>query len=249
MKICFGYVRVSTPKQGKFGISLHEQRAAIKEYAERFSLTVIRWYEEQETAAKRGRPIFAAMLRECRKEKVSGIIVHNIDRSARNFFDWAGITELMDEGCEVHVASENRQIATRGDRLAADVQAAIAVNYIRNLREETIKGMYGRLKQGLYPFKAPLGYLDAGTGKVKPIDPITGPLVRTAFERYASGRYTLRTLATELATAGLLSRSGKALSDDTLWKVLRNPFYMGIMCVFRANPAGDSDVKAATLPR
>jgi DNA invertase Pin-like site-specific DNA recombinase len=233
MKHYFGYVRVSTAKQGQQGVSLQEQRTAIEQYAGRHNLTIERWYEEQVTAAKRGRPAFETMLRDRRRKKVAGVIVHKIDRSARNFFDWAGLNDLMDEGVEIHVASENRRIETRGDRLAADVQAVVAVDYIRNLREETIKGFYGRLKQGLYPLKAPVGYLDQGGGKAKTIDPIKGPLVRLAFERYATGGFTLDTLAATLERDGLRSRNGKQLTINAVWKILHNPFYMGIMRIER----------------
>jgi site-specific DNA recombinase len=229
MKHYFGYVRVSTPKQGEHGVSLQEQKGAIEEYTRRHNLSVTGWYEETETAAKRGRRIFEKMLRDRSRKNISGVIVHKIDRSARNFFDWAGLNALMDEGVEIHIASENRRIETRGDRLAADVQAVVAVDYIRNLREETIKGFYGRLKQGLYPLKAPLGYLDRGRGKVKEIDPMKGPLIRSAFERYATGAFTLTSLSERLAVEGLRSRNGKPLSANILWKTLRNPFYMGIM--------------------
>ncbi len=232
MKHYFGYVRVSTPRQGE-GVSLQEQRKAVEEYARRRDLSISAWYEEKETAAKRGRRVFEKMLRERRKQRIAGVIVHKIDRSARNFFDWAGLSELMDEGVEVHVASENRRIESRGDRLAADVQAVVAVDYIRNLREETIKGLNGRLQQGLYPFKAPLGYLDRGGGKVKEIDPRIGPLVRSAFTRYATGTFTLESLSVALASEGLTSRSGKPLSANILWKLLRNPFYMGIIRIER----------------
>jgi site-specific DNA recombinase len=229
MKHYFGYVRVSTPKQGQTGVSLQEQRTAIEQYARRHNLSVARWYEDQVTAAKRGRRIFERMLRDRRKAGAAGVIVHKIDRSARNFFDWAGMNDLMDEGVEIHIASENRRIETRGDRLAADVQAVVAVDYIRNLREETIKGFYGRLKQGLYPLKAPLGYLDRGRGKAKEIDPLHGPLIRWAFEAYATGAFTLDSLSLALAEKGLRSRNGKELSANIVWKTLRNPFYVGIM--------------------
>ena len=62
MKKFFGYIRVSTPKQGK-GVSLQEQRDAIERHAQHHGLAVVEWFEERETAAKRGRPVFARMLK------------------------------------------------------------------------------------------------------------------------------------------------------------------------------------------
>src|SRR5437016_8305353 len=91
--------------------------------------------------------------------------------------------------------------------LSADVQAVVAEYYIRNLREEVKKGYYGRLKQGLCPHPAPLGYLNNGEGKPKTIDPAQGSIVRRAFELYASGRYSLLQLAELLYKIGLRTRA------------------------------------------
>ena len=57
MTKCFGYVRVSTTKQGD-GASLDAQKDAISAFASQNGLVVAEWFEELETAAKRGRPIF-----------------------------------------------------------------------------------------------------------------------------------------------------------------------------------------------
>src|SRR5579863_5439512 len=177
----FGYVRVSTIKQGEQGVSLQQQREAIERYAQRNSCDVVQWFEEQETAAKRGRPVFGEMIKLLKRGKARGVIIHKIDRSARNLRDWADLGELIDQGVEVCFANESLDLRSRGGRLSADIQAVVAADYIRNLREETRKGFYGRLKQGLYPMPAPLGYLDKGQGQPKDIDPATAPLVREAF--------------------------------------------------------------------
>jgi site-specific DNA recombinase len=160
VKNYYGYIRVSTVKQGEQGVSLHEQRDAISRYAQRNGLELSDWFEETQTAAKRGRPGFNRMLKLLTQGKASGVIIHKIDRSARNLKDWADLGELIDQGIEVHFANESLDLHSRGGRLSADIQAVVASDYIRNLREETRKGFYGRLKQGFYPLPAPLGYLD-----------------------------------------------------------------------------------------
>jgi site-specific DNA recombinase len=63
VKKYFGYIRVSTPRQGEHGVSLQEQRDAIVRYAQRNALEVAAWFEEREAAAKRGRPVFNKMLK------------------------------------------------------------------------------------------------------------------------------------------------------------------------------------------
>jgi site-specific DNA recombinase len=232
----FGYIRVSTAKQGEKGVSLQEQRDAIAQYAERFGLEIDRWFEEQETAAKRGRPVFNEMLRLLRQKKSRGVIIHKIDRSARNLRDWADLGEMIDSGIEVHFANESLDLHTRGGRLSADIQAVVAADYIRNLREETKKGLYGRLKQGIYPLGAPMGYLDQGKGgKLKAIDPERAPLVIQAFELYATGKYSLPSLLEELDRRGLRNKKGGLLSLNGISVLLQNPFYVGLMRIKKTN--------------
>jgi len=232
----FGYIRVSTVRQGEHGVSLQEQRDAITRYAQRQALQIAKWFEERETAAKRGRPVFNQMLRLLKKREAAGVVIHKIDRGARNMRDWADLVDLFDSyGIEVHCANEGLDFHTRGGRLSADIQAVVAADYIRNLREETRKGFYGRLKQGLYPLPAPLGYVDRGKGKVKDVDPVRAPLVKRAFELYATGRYSLERLRVELEQLGLRNRHDGRISENGLSIMLNNVFYIGLIRLKRTN--------------
>ena len=225
----FAYIRVSTLKQGTQGSSLQEQRASIETYAQRNGIVIVEWFEERVTAAKRGRSIFARMLKSLERGGAHGIIIHKIDRSARNLRDWADLADLIDRGAEIHFAHDDLDLRSRGGRLSADIQAVVAADFIRNLREETRKGFYGRLKQGIYPLRAPVGYVDRGRGCVKEFDPINGPLVRQAFELYATGDYPFHALQAELQRRGLRGRKGNTISLNGLTTMLNNPFYMGLI--------------------
>ena len=229
---CFGYTRVSTQKQGE-GVSLIAQKDSIQAYADAKGLSVVKWFEEKQTAAKGGRPVFNQMLSQLKRGKAQGVIIHKIDRSARNLRDWAMVSELPDLGIGVFIASESLDFTSRGGRLTADIQAVIAADYIRNLREETIKGLTGRLKQGLYPFRAPIGYLDRGKGKPKIPDPERAALIREMFELYATGEHSLRSLRTEINLRGLRNLSGKPLSMCGIETIMSNPFYTGQIVIGR----------------
>ena len=229
MKIYYAYIRVSTTRQGEEGVSLQEQRRAILEYASKRGITITEWFEEQISAAKRGRPVFSRMFSFLKSRKVSGLIMHKIDRGSRNLRDWADMAELMDRGIEVHFVHESIDLHTRSGRLSADILAVVAADYIRNLREEVVKGINGRLRQGLFPFCAPVGYMNNGKGKVKTIDPVRGPLIKAAFELYATRLYPLSRLETELFDRGFRTRTGKKVALSQLAGILRNPFYMGLI--------------------
>ncbi|MBL7821431.1 MAG: recombinase family protein [Saprospiraceae bacterium] len=230
MKKVYGYIRVSTVKQGN-GVSLQEQKEAIIRYAEKHQLTIVEWFEEKETAAKQGRPIFTRMINLLKNKKANGVIIHKIDRGTRNYKDWAALEELLTSGSELHFAHESLDMNTRAGRLTADMLAAIAADYIRNLREEASRGLYGRLKQGIYPFGAPVGYLNNGGGQVKTIDTIQGPLVKKAFELYARKEYSLDSLVLVMKDIGLKNSNGHIVTKAGLSKILNNPFYAGILKV------------------
>ena len=225
----FAYIRVSTARQGEQGVSLEQQRDAITLYAQRNRMELAQWFEERETAARAGRPVFTQMIKGLRAGRVRGVVIHKIDRSARNLKDWADLGEIIDRGVEVHFANEGLDLNSRGGRLSADIQAVVASDFIRNLKEETKKGFYGRLKQGILPMPAPLGYRNIGSGRPKEPDPKTAPLVRHLFEMYSTGTANFHGLLQEAERVGLRGRSGKQITMNGLTKLLNNSFYMGLI--------------------
>jgi site-specific DNA recombinase len=61
-------------------------------------------------------------------------------------------------------------------------------------------------------------------GKTIEIHPKDGPLVRRAFELYATGWYSVRALAKILARDGLVAKNGWPISQAHLRRLLSNPF-------------------------
>jgi DNA invertase Pin-like site-specific DNA recombinase len=232
MRKYFSYIRVSTQKQKDSGTSLPEQREAIRNYALRNNIKIVREFKEVETAAKRGRQVFNLMISELKKGKSDGLIIHKIDRSARNLKDWALLGDIMDQGIDVRFAHENIDLNSRGGRLSADIQAVVAADFIRNLREETKKGIYGRLRQGLYPFPCPIGYINKGKG-IKEPDPERAPLVKKLFELYSSGKWGINSLVDKMYSLGLRSTKDGKVKRNGIHTLLHNPFYAGIIRVKR----------------
>ncbi len=230
MKNVYGYIRVSDQKQVD-GASLSEQERIIGEYAVKNGLNILQWFRETKTAAKRGRPEFNKMIGLLCQGKADGVIIHKIDRSARNLHDWASVGDLIDRGIEVHFAHESLDMTERGGRLSADIQAVMASDYVRNLRQEALKGLYGRLKQGFYPFKAPIGYLDHGKAAVKTVDLKNSKLIVMVFELYVYENHTIASLVPIMKEHGLRNLRGNPLGKNSISKILNNPFYMGLMKV------------------
>ena len=111
----------------------------------------------------------------------------------------------------------------------------MSTHYIRNLRKEVLKGFYGRLKQGLYPLPAPVGYQDMGRGQNKEIDPIYGPLIKQVFELYCTGKYGIIPLTKEMEKRGLRNKRGGKVTKSGIARILRNTFYIGMIKINRTN--------------
>ena len=61
------YYRVSTPKQGKSGLGLEAQKAAVKDYATRTGSVIVKEYTEVESGKKANRPELAKALAHARR--------------------------------------------------------------------------------------------------------------------------------------------------------------------------------------
>ena len=89
-----------SPRHGeeKKGFPYKSSEQRILEFAAKRGLRIGEWFEEQVSAAKRGRPVFSKLVAHLKKKQAAGLIIHKIDRGARNLRDWADMADLMDSG-------------------------------------------------------------------------------------------------------------------------------------------------------
>jgi site-specific DNA recombinase len=137
-------------------------------------------------------------------------------------------------GLNIHFVKENVILAPESrssEKFMHGIKVLMAKNYIDNLSEEVRKGLQEKARQGIWPSFAPLGYLNVeevgGKRTIVP-DPTLGPVVARMFERYATGRFSLKQLGTLARADGLSYRkSGGAVPTSTIHKILRKRVYSG----------------------
>ena len=122
MTTAIGYVRVSRTSQGRSGLGLEAQRAAIEQFARVEGLTISEVFEEVETGsgsdALDRRPKLAAALKAASKSK-SPVLVAKLDRLSR---DVHFISGLMAHRVEFVVCDLGRQ----SDPFVLHLYAALA---------------------------------------------------------------------------------------------------------------------------
>lgn len=222
---CVIYARVSTKEQQEEGYSIPAQLKAIRAFCEHEGLTPAAEFVEAESAGRSGRTQFGRMLDYLRADPACRVVVaHKLDRLYRNFADQVALEE--DLGATARYVLGDVPASPQGE-LMRDVQLSVAKYYLGNLREEVRKGMREKVAQGGWPHKAPIGYANDRLARTVLPDPVTAPLVAWAFERYASGVVSVPQLSAELASRGLVAKSGSKLATSTVHRMLTNPFYCG----------------------
>jgi DNA invertase Pin-like site-specific DNA recombinase len=265
------YVRVSSEEQLE-GYSLEAQLRAIRAYcAERGWRIVLEYVEEGKSARYEDltrRPRFKAMLEAAEARRFDVVLVHKLDRFARNLL--VLLTSLNRLGrADVSFVSVTEQIdySTPQGRLFLIMLGALAEWYSNNLSQETKKGKRERKAQGLYNGLLPFGTMP-GPGGV-PIADTRAFCVLNWVERdrrmvVDGGKETCNfeglTLAFQLAAAGASDRAvARALTvagyrttgnhgqnpfhKDTVAEVLTNRFYWGELPVFEEVRGDDGVVR------
>jgi DNA invertase Pin-like site-specific DNA recombinase len=113
--------------------------------------------------------------------------LEKVDRLARNYEDMV-LPKQVD--LEIHFAKGEPSTRKRQKpKFMQNIELATAVSYSDNLREEVIRGMRERAEQGSYPGHALNGYRNNRETRNIERHPEKSPIVKRAFELYASGAY------------------------------------------------------------
>lgn len=227
------WARVSSREQRE-GYSIDAQLRVTRDRAQSNNWQVAREFVVAESA-KRGaeRLVFNQMLSwvkaNAKREKITAILSHKLDRVCRNMRDAVRLQELEDT-CGVQLAFVDNQFGPgAAGALSFNVMAAVAQYYSDNLRSEVLKGMDEKVRQGWPTGLAPYGYMNV-KHREEPIVPHpdkSHTLIRM-FELYASGGYTFKTLADQLEREGHVFRDSRArFSRCGLAWILANRFYIG----------------------
>jgi DNA invertase Pin-like site-specific DNA recombinase len=244
-KAAVSYLRVSTRDQAykggeAEGFSIPAQREANRHKAAALGAIVVKEFVDRgESAKSANRPELQRMLEYVAENDVDYVIVHKVDRLARNREDDVEINRALGNAGVQLVSTTESIDQTPSGMLLHGIMSSIAEFYSRNLANEVVKGMTQKARGGGTISKAPLGYRNVrvvdGEGRearTVAIDEERAPLIRLAFELYATGQWTVARLADHLADRGLSTVKtprvpSKPINEGKLNKILVNPYYKG----------------------
>ncbi len=219
------YVRYSSDNQREE--SIEAQSRAIKEYAERNNMTIVRIYaDEAKSATTDDRPQFLQMIKDSGLGIFDVIIVHKLDRFARNRYDSAFYKrELRKNGIKLMSVLENLDDSPESIILES-VLEGMAEYYSKNLAREVMKGMKETALQCKHNGGIPaLGY-DVKEDKTYTINEEEARIVQLIFELYAQGKsynYIINTLNEK----GYKTKRANPFGKNSIHDILVNEKYVG----------------------
>src|ERR1017187_3168584 len=173
------------------------------------------------------------MLQVCvtNHKQIAAVVFYDTTRFSRETVDYLSVrAALRVHGIETRAATQAFDSTPSGEFMET-LLAASGTQNNRERSERAVVGMQAALRIGRWVHRAPIGY------RIVPGAPVSqpnlvqdgerAPLIRKAFELYASGADSKAKELEDVTNLGLRDTSGHPLSAQTFDKLLRNPVYAG----------------------
>jgi len=228
----FLYARKSSEAEDRQVASIDSQIDELNKVAENDGLVVIEILSESQSAKAPGRPVFNKMIERIHKGEAQGILCWKLDRLARNPVDGGSINWMLQEGIIKHIKTYERNYYPTDNVLMMSVEFGMANQFIRDLSQNTKRGLRAKADRGWLPAYATLGYIHNPLKKKGEKEIIKDPerfdLVKKMFDLMLTGNYHPPKVW-EIATNewGLIGKSGKKVARGTIYRIFSDPFYYG----------------------
>lgn len=219
------YCRYSSDNQN-YG-SIDAQLRAIQEYCAKESIAIVKTYiDEAESATSDNRPQFVDMIRDVAEKDFDIVIVHKLDRFARNRYDAAFYRrKLKDAGVRLISVLEPLDNSPESVILES-VLEGMAEYYSLNLAREVKKGLREAALKCKHTGGVPPFGFDVTADKSYVINEVEADAIRMIFDMYAKGK-SYNIIIAALNDMGLKTKRGNQFGKNSLNEILRNEKYKG----------------------
>lgn len=227
MQNYFLYARKSTDVEDKQILSIEAQLAELRELTKRENLNIVEEFIEKRSAKIPGRPVFNEMLSRIQNGEAQGIVCWKIDRLSRNPVDSGKIQWMLQQNIIQHIQTHGQSHYPNDNVLMMSVELGMANEYVRQLSENTARGLRQKARNGDFPGFAPIGYINNPAIKKIALHHKNAKIVKKLFELYATGKVSLKYLAEFMEKSGIKSRKNNRCNISRISAIITNPIYYG----------------------
>lgn len=226
------YARKSSESEDKQVESIPDQINVLNTLINQKGLSVFKQYTESASAKAPGRKSFNEMLTLIdNRDDIKGIVCWKLNRLFRNPVDEGQVRWLLEnKKIDEIVTPTKTYFGCDSDFLMA-IEGAQAQRFIRDLREDTARGINNKLEKGNAPIFAPPGYKNDTYKRQgeKTISPhrMYFDLMKEIFNLALTGKFSTSKLYEKALNMGIKNNRGKEISRSEMYFILRNPFYCG----------------------
>ena len=223
------YARVSSESDEQLN-SLGNQVSYYEEFIRKSSAwEYVPGYVDEglSAATTKKREDFHRMVEDGRAGLFDLTITKEITRFARNTLDSILYTrELLGAGVGVFFQNDNINTFDEDSELRLTIMSGIAQDELRKLSSRVKFGHAQAIKKNVVLGNSRIfGYVKDGGRLV--IDEEEAPMVRSLFELYATGEYSMKQIETLFWERGYRNHNGRRIAHTTMSGIISNPKYKG----------------------
>ena len=225
------YARKSSEGEDRQTQSINDQLKEAKEIVDSKKLQVLETFTESRSAKSPGRLEFNKMIELINsRDDIKGIVTWTTSRLSRNPKDEGTLRWLLQSGQIEEIVTKEKTFTVVDADFVMAIEGSQSQRFITDLRKDTLRGIESKLNRGLAPVLAPPGYMNdlskrQGERDIKPSKHFK--LMRTVFEKFLTGNYTIEQLTEYAAQVGIKNSRNKSISYSQMSVILKNPFYTG----------------------
>ncbi len=231
----FTYARKSQEAEDRQVQSIGDQLDTMKDVVDRFDLeTVGKPFSEAKSGRKpKMRKAFSQMIERINKGEANGILVWKLNRLSRNQLESGIIGQMLEDRVIKSIRTPEREYKPEDNVLIYNLESAMSVQFSKDLSRDVKRGLKSRVKEGYYPSRSPIGYINDKNIREIVKDPERFDLVRKMWDLALTGRHSQKQI-TNIAndkwgftTVKRGKTGGDKISSSQVYKMFGNIFYTG----------------------
>lgn len=227
LKRAVSYNRVSTEEEKQLN-ALEKQIQENREVIERMGWRLTDEYidEGKSGTQTKKRGDYLRLFQDLESGRFDIVVIKDQDRLMRNPKDWyLFIDKLLVNHKQLYIHLDN-SFYNPDNALITGIKAILAEEYSRHLSRKINNAHQNRQRKGESLIITNRTYGYKNTNGVISIDESEREIVELIFRMYANGKGA-RLICKELTDRGYRNRSGKAISENVIREIVRNPLYKG----------------------